>query len=173
MATMMKPMITPHPGSAFDGGGVGGWTDCSGAGVRGSGAGDDTVAVFDARPAVRGSEWQPHVKAIIAVERRVLTFKPATGLWTSSFECAFYLSNRPIRAGQAADAIRKHWGIENKQHYTRDVTFRENASRIRRARASSQGYAASPTISSASINPTLSPRIDMPQLSVGSKPSAR
>jgi hypothetical protein len=92
-----------------------------------------TVAVFDARPAVRGTEWQPHVKAIIAVERRVLTFKPATGLWNSSSECAFYLSNCPIPAGQAADAIRKHWGIENKQHYTRDVTFREDASRIRRA----------------------------------------
>jgi hypothetical protein len=69
----------------------------------------------------------------LAVERRVLTFEPATGLWTSSFECAFYLSNRPIRAGQAADSIRKHWGIENKQHYTRDVTFHEDASRIRRA----------------------------------------
>ena len=30
------------------------------------------VAVFDARPAVAGTEWQPHVAAIIAVERRVL-----------------------------------------------------------------------------------------------------
>jgi hypothetical protein len=37
----------------------------------------------------------------------------------------------PIRARKAADAVRKHWGIENKQHYTRDVTFREDASRIR------------------------------------------
>jgi hypothetical protein len=67
-----------------------------------------TVAVFDARPAVTGTEWQPHVKAIIAVERRVLTFKPATGLWTSSFECAFYLSNRPVRA---ASRIRRAPGI--------------------------------------------------------------
>ena len=41
-------------------------------------------------------------------------------------------SNRPIRARKAADAVRKHWGIENKQHYTRDVTLREDASRIRR-----------------------------------------
>jgi hypothetical protein len=79
------------------------------------------VAVFDARPAVTGPEWQPHVKAIIAVERCVLTFKPATGLWKSSSECSFWLSNRHVLAGQGADAIRKHWGIENKQHYTRDV----------------------------------------------------
>ena len=44
---------------------------------------------------------------------------------------SIYLSNRPVAAKIAADAIRKHWGIENKSHYTRDVTFREDASRIR------------------------------------------
>jgi hypothetical protein len=91
-----------------------------------------TVAVFNALPAVAGTEWEPYVAAIIAIERRLLTFQPATGLWNSSRESAFYLSNRPVLAGQASDAIRKHWGIENKQHYTRDVTFREDASRIRR-----------------------------------------
>jgi hypothetical protein len=91
-----------------------------------------TVAVFDAVPVVAGTEWEPYVAAIIAIERRVLTFQPATGLWNSSRETALYLSNRPILARQAADIIRKHWGIENKQHYTRDVTLREDASRIRR-----------------------------------------
>lgn len=91
-----------------------------------------TVAVFGARQAVAGTEWQPHVRAIIAVERHVLTFQPAKGLWNASRETAFYLSNRPIRARKAADAVRNHWGIENKQHYTRDVTLREDASRIRR-----------------------------------------
>ena len=91
-----------------------------------------TVAVFDALPAVAGTEWEPHVAAIIAIERSVRTFQPATGLWNSSRETGLYLSNRPIRARKAADAVRKHWGIENKQHYTRDVTLREDASRIRR-----------------------------------------
>jgi len=91
-----------------------------------------TVAVFDALPAVAGTEWEPYVAAIIAIERSVLTFQPATGFWKPSRESSFYLSNRPLLAGQAADAIRKHWGIENKQHYTRDVTLREDASRIRR-----------------------------------------
>jgi predicted transposase YbfD/YdcC len=90
-----------------------------------------TVAVFDARRAVAGTEWQPYVGAIVAVERKVLTFQPASGLWKSSFESSFYLSNRTIRAGTAAAAIRKHWAIENKLHYTRDVTLREDASRIR------------------------------------------
>jgi hypothetical protein len=54
-----------------------------------------TVAVFNARPAVAGTEWQPNVAAIIAIERNVLTFRPATGLWDASRETALYLSNRP------------------------------------------------------------------------------
>ena len=90
-----------------------------------------TVAVFDAA-AVKGTEWEPHVAAVIAVERSVHAFQPASGLWKTSHETAFYLSNRPIAAKVAADAIRKHWRIENTSHYTRDVTLREDASRIRK-----------------------------------------
>lgn len=90
-----------------------------------------TVAVFDAKSAVADTEWQPFVAAVIQVERRVHAFQPATGLWKTSDETSFYLSSRAIDAARAADAIRKHWGIENKSHYTRDVTLREDASRIR------------------------------------------
>ena len=91
-----------------------------------------TIAVFDATLAVAGTEWEPFVAAVIQVERSVNAFQPATGLWKTSAETSFYLSNRPIDANHAAVAIRKHWGIENKLHYTRDVTLREDASRIRK-----------------------------------------
>ena len=84
------------------------------------------------KPAVTGTEWEPHVAAVIQVERSVNAYQPATGLWKPSLETSFYLSNRPVDAKLAADAIRKHWGIENKSHYTRDVTLREDASRIRK-----------------------------------------
>ncbi len=90
-----------------------------------------TIAVFDAKPAVNGTEWQAHVAALIRVERSTHVFQPATGLWKSSAETSFYLSNRPIEAELAALAVRAHWRIENKSHYTRDVTLREDASRIR------------------------------------------
>ena len=90
-----------------------------------------TVAVFDAA-AVKGTEWEPYVAAVIAVERSVHAFQPASGLWKTSHETAFYLSNRPVAATLAANAIRKHWRIENTSHYTRDVTLREDASRIRK-----------------------------------------
>jgi len=89
------------------------------------------IAVFTAAPADAGTEWEPHVAAIIKVERAINVRQPATGLWKSSSEISFYLSGRPVTANLAAHAIRKHWGIENKSHYTRDVTFREDASRIR------------------------------------------
>jgi hypothetical protein len=91
-----------------------------------------TIAVFDATPAVVGTEWEPYVAAVVQVERTVHAFQPATGLWKTSAETSFYLSNRPIDANHAADAIRKHWRIENKLHYTRDVTLCEDASRIRK-----------------------------------------
>jgi Transposase DDE domain len=90
------------------------------------------VAVFEAKAAVAETEWEPHVAAIIRVERTVLHFRPATGRWKSSFETSFYLSSRPLAAKTAAASVRQHWGIENTSHYSRDVTFREDASRIRK-----------------------------------------
>ena len=90
------------------------------------------VAVFEGELAVAGTEWEPHVAAIIRVERTVLHFLPATGRWKPSSEIAFYLSSRPIAAKTAATAIRQHWAIENTSHHSRDVTFREDASRIRK-----------------------------------------
>jgi hypothetical protein len=90
-----------------------------------------TVAIFSAKAALKQTEWASYAAAIIEVERQVLTFQPATGLWKETIETSFYLSNRPIGAARAADAIRKHWAIENTSHYVRDVTLREDASRIR------------------------------------------
>jgi hypothetical protein len=72
-----------------------------------------SVGVFDAAPAVPDTEWETHVAAIVAVERMVHAFQPATGLFKTSNEISFYLSNRPIGAEQAADAVRGHWGIES------------------------------------------------------------
>lgn len=88
--------------------------------------------MFDAAQAVRSSEWEAYVTTVIQVERTVHTAVGTTGLWKTSSETSFYLSNRPIDAETAAQAIRKHWGIENKLHYVRDVTLGEDASRIRK-----------------------------------------
>jgi predicted transposase YbfD/YdcC len=90
-----------------------------------------TVTVFKATSVAADPEWQPHIAAVVCVTRDVLTRNAKTGLWTSTSKTAFYLSNALATAPRLASAIRGHWGIENKEHYTRDMTLREDDSRIR------------------------------------------
>jgi predicted transposase YbfD/YdcC len=44
----------------------------------------------------------------------------------------FTLSSLSSNAEKTAGAIRSHWGIENSLHWTLDVTFCEDESRIRK-----------------------------------------
>ena len=90
-----------------------------------------TVAVFEPGENFDGSDWKPHVGAIIRVERLVYTRAVRTGLLNKTSETAFYIANQPLAATKAAEAIRQHWRIETTSHYTRDVTFGEDRSRIR------------------------------------------
>jgi predicted transposase YbfD/YdcC len=90
-----------------------------------------TVEVFNATPAVGRTECKPLIKGIARVTREVLHRNAKTGLWSSTSEVAYYVANSPISAPRAAVAIRGHWHVENKLHYTRDVTFQEDQSRIR------------------------------------------
>ena len=56
---------------------------------------------------------------------------PGPAVRSSTAEVAYYVANSPISARHAATAIRCHWHVENSLHYTRDVTFQEDQSRIR------------------------------------------
>jgi predicted transposase YbfD/YdcC len=49
-------------------------------------------------------------------------------------EARYYICSLEVGVKQFARAVRGHWGIENGCHWTLDVTFREDESRIREAK---------------------------------------
>lgn len=46
-------------------------------------------------------------------------------------EFRYYISSLPVGVKRFARAVRGHWGIENRCHWSLDVTYREDESRIR------------------------------------------
>jgi hypothetical protein len=89
--------------------------------------------VFPLPPDRLEPEWQGLVGAVVRVTRERMAFSPKTGLWTSSADqTAYYLCSRFLTVDLCAEAIRRHWRIENTSHYVRDTTFAEDASRTRK-----------------------------------------
>src|ERR687889_1101984 len=77
--------------------------------------------------------WQPLIACVARVSR--LTFEKDTrsGLWPSREEIGCYARQIHLAAETLARAVRSHWGIENRDHYVRDVTLGEDDSRIRQS----------------------------------------
>jgi predicted transposase YbfD/YdcC len=68
---------------------------------------------------------------VVKVQRFRQVFDPKTKTWQNSDETSFYISTIVLSAPEFCQAIRDHWGIENRNHYVRDVTMAEDKSRIR------------------------------------------
>jgi predicted transposase YbfD/YdcC len=50
---------------------------------------------------------------------------------TETIETRYYISSLPVAVKQFAHAVRSHWAIENTCHWTLDMIFREDESRLR------------------------------------------
>ena len=78
---------------------------------------------------VRGFGF-PHTAQVIQVTRK--TRELGTRRWRTTIVYAVTsLAHHQASPGRLADLIRGHWSIENGLHYVRDVTFAEDASRVR------------------------------------------
>jgi predicted transposase YbfD/YdcC len=51
---------------------------------------------------------------------------------TTTHEVRYFISSLPAVVGPLAHAVRSHWGIENCCHWTLDVVFQEDQSRVRK-----------------------------------------
>ena len=52
-----------------------------------------------------------------------------------SHEVVYFISSLPASPKRLAKQLRGHWGLENSLHWSLDVTFAEDKSRIRRGNA--------------------------------------
>ena len=82
-------------------------------------------------PALTDDDKWALVKVMVKVERYRQLFDPKTKTWKNSDETSFYISTTVLSAQEFCHAIRLHWGIENRNHYVRDVTLGEDKARIR------------------------------------------
>lgn len=88
------------------------------------------VEIFISPALTHDQKWTL-VKVVVKVERYRQLFDTKTKSWKNSDETSFYISTIVLSAQAFCQAIRNHWGIENRNHYVRDVTMGEDKSRIR------------------------------------------
>lgn len=78
---------------------------------------------------VNTTDW-PKCKTIGLVDSlRAISGKP------SAPEQRYYISSRELTAEELAQAVRAHWGIENRLHWMLDVNFGEDGCRVRKDNA--------------------------------------
>jgi predicted transposase YbfD/YdcC len=89
-----------------------------------------SVAVFT-HPQFRDADKWRLVAAVVQVERQRWSYDTQKDAWKPSHETSYYIATTILSAETFCQAIRNHWGIENRNHCVRDVTLGEDQSRIR------------------------------------------
>ncbi len=89
------------------------------------------VETFEPPKTFSDEDWGKLIKTLIRVTRVTRVRSAKDPAWQERREVSYYACSAKISARKSAGAIRGHWGIENKNHYVRDVSMCEDASRIR------------------------------------------
>lgn len=74
------------------------------------------------------ANW-PSARTIVCVKRERTIKK------RKAISYSYYLSSISVKAKEFAVGIRHHWGIENRLHYVKDVSLKEDESKIRSGNA--------------------------------------
>ena len=90
-----------------------------------------TTSSFDTKNIRSKDEKWGNIACIIEVQRERECFSTKEKVYRDTSEISYYISTSIISAEKFNTIIRDHWGIENSNHYVRDVSLGEDASRIR------------------------------------------
>ncbi len=88
------------------------------------------IEIFDASGHLP-KEWDGLITTLARVSRLTWHKDTKSGYWISTEEVSWYGCQIRLGAAETGAAIRAHWGVENRNHYVRDVSFFEDLSRIR------------------------------------------
>ena len=90
------------------------------------------VKSFDLTGLLKYSDgWDKYIMGCAQVHRIFQIYDTKEKKWTASEETSLYVSSTIKTAQNFAEIIRGHWGTENSNHYVKDVSLGEDASRIR------------------------------------------
>jgi len=85
----------------------------------------------DFEPWVPSSSRWKGLQRLVAIEAT----REDTTTGKTTTETRYYISSRALTAAQANEAVRSHWLVENQLHWCLDMTFGQDASRIRTGNA--------------------------------------
>ena len=92
-----------------------------------------TTIVHRTNEWISDENWKALLAVIIMVFRVRTEYNTKTKQWETSEETSWYVCNNAnYTAIQFHDAIRNHWGIENKNHYVKDTAMGEDQSKIKK-----------------------------------------
>lgn len=93
---------------------------------------DPALNAFVGSTGARGQPW-PHLQQVCRVERH-RTLRRHGHLVRTEVEVTYAVTSVPPQRADAARLLRwlrGHWGIENRLHWVRDVTFDEDRCQVR------------------------------------------